>query len=919
MHVVSGEDRPFVGRQHERELLTGLVSGTGGAVVVRGEAGVGKTALLERVAATVPRVLRVRGVESEASLPFAVAADLLLPLRDVFERLPEVQRDALEVSLSLVPGAVASPLAACAGALGVLTAAGERQPLLVVVDDFQWVDPPSQQLLLFVARRLAWEGVFVALAVRDQPGSYALALDLPTVALEGLSARECRELVAALGVDVPPRVLDRIVERTGGNPLAVVETVSASPSVLLHDAGPGAPAPERPVLGPVLHRTWSRVVDALPERTRVALCVVAASGAPGDVAEVLAALGGSLDDLFDAQHAGLVRVLPGGLRLRHPLLRQVVEERVPRDVLGLVHRTLADRATGHQRAWYLAAPLTAPDDAAADDLVAAVSAEPVRFGPAARSWHRAAELTSDPRRAADRLLAAAARAHAAGEAHPALSWCDEALALRADPAFAADVEVVRSRARAALGDPLHAAEGLVRAAVAVLPVDSSRAAALHVEAALSAVTAGDVRRAVALVRRADEIRPAGEVPPAAEVVAATALLLDGRAAEAAARLRAVASFAELADPVHDQLPLVLLARCSAWLEDAEGARPVLGRVLEAGRRAGAPVALPLALAHRAELGWWSGHWAAAATDAGEGLRWAEEMAQTDVVGRLLSTLGRLDAARGDAASSRRRIERARRAAGGADVELLRTHVPAVLGLAALGEGDPDTAARHLGLAWEHAGETGWRHPGVALFVGDLVESLIRTGEAERARDVLTVLEERADATGLAHPAAVAARGRGALSDDADTAEEHFARATTLHSRLPTPFERARTLLCRAETLRRLRRPLAARSPLREALATFQDLGARPWAARAETELAATGARADVGGDTGRTGLEVLTPQEFQTARAVADGMNNTEAAAALFISRKTVEAHLTRTYRKLGIRSRTELTRRFASPARAQA
>ena len=324
---------------------------------------------------------------------------------------------------------------------------------------------------------------------------------------------------------------------------------------------------------------------------------------------------------------------------------------------------------------------------------------------------------------------------------------------------------------------------------------------------------------------------------------------------------------------------------------------------------GAPAILSLALGLSSELGWWTGRWATAYADATEALQWAEEMNQPGLIGHALSQLSRIAAARGDRERCEEHVERARQDVEPHGVGCLAVYNAAALGLCALSCGDLTTAIDHLERAWDAAQAAGLGNPNVVPFAGDLAEALARAGAAERAEQVLAWLQERADATGLVYPQAAAARARGILARDPAEAEAWFARAHSAYQRQPMPFEQARTLLCQGEALRRARRPAASRRPLRHALTIFNSLGARPWAARAMIELDATGARADTRNTASASALDSLSPQELQVARAVGRGLNNVEAAAALFVSRKTVEAHLTRAYRKLGVRSRTELTR----------
>ncbi|WP_214369825.1 helix-turn-helix transcriptional regulator [Pseudonocardia sp. H11422] len=913
--------RPFVGREIQRRLLRQLLHTEhpdGRAVaLVAGAVGVGKTALLEHVATTTPgRTLWVRGVKTEAALPFAVVAELLCPLRPFFDRVPEAQRAALEVCVALRAGAAATvSLHACVGTLTVLTAAGAQQRLLVLVDDLHWVDPESRQILLFVARRLRSERVAMLLAVRDHPGVEASLVDLATLRLEGLTVEEGRALVSNLGTDVSAAVLEELVEQTGGNPLAITETVRSTSPAVLQGSGVDFAGPS---IGPSLQRVWSAALDLLPEPTRTALCVVAASRSsrPSDLEPALTALGLGLADLDPAERIGAIETSDADVRLRPTLLRPILLQVTPLAVRRRVLRALADHSDGDLRPWYAAACLRGPDDVVADGLATAASAArgQGRYLVAARTWARAAELTVRPSARAERLLAAATDAHLAGAYHPALSWCDDAVTLRSDPLFVADVELVRGRTQTWLGHLPRAVDDLVRAADAVRPFDVLRAAALYAEAAHPCGMEGRVDEMAAIVSRSERVQPAAaERPVGIPAMGAVAAAMAGRSDDARRRLARIGRPATDHQALWNLQPLAMVGQARVWLEQFGAARSALGSVLDAAHRAGVASVLAPAYAARSELDWWTGLWTAACADGLDALARAEHLRQPASVAHALVALGRLDAARGDIALCQQRMYRLRREAGPHGMSWVSVHAPSVLGLCALGTGDHDAAVQYLVRAGRAASDGGLGGTNVVPFGGDLVEACIRASEFHRAREVLGWLEERAAATGLVYPAAAAARCHGLLAQDLGTAADAFARAAALHRRCPVPFESARTRLCEGETLRRLRRPAAARPPLREALAVFEALGARPWAARAEAELAATGVRTEPGpGDD--ADVRNLTPQEAQIARSVSEGLNNAEVAAALFVSRKTVEAHLTRVYRKLGVRSRTELARLLARP-----
>ena len=919
-------DGRLVGRARERRLLDGLIEsaeGGGAAVVIAGEAGVGKTALLMHVADVAVerglRVLKGRGEESEAVLAFATLADLLRPSRKMFAQLPQTQRQALEVCLALSDGPAAGPLAACAGALGVLGSAADEQPLAVLVDDFQWVDPESRQVLLFAARRLAAERIVMLFAVRDEPGAQQPERGLPVLRVGGLSVAECAELARGLGSDISGPALRSLVELTGGNPLAVLENLAGAAY------GMGAFEPGRLMLGAALENAWGQVFEELPEDTRHALFVVVTDAVSGG-SHVEAALGTlrlSLGSLAPAERRGLVRTADGQIQLRHPLMRPVVVGRTPLWVRTGAYRALAGASGGHLRAWYLAAAASGPDDAAAGALAAAAVDARQRsgYGASARTWRRAAELTADHGVRATRLLRAATDAYLAGDSAAAVAWSQEALALCHAPVFVAEAELILGRARTWAGDPLPAFDGLVRAAAAIRLANPAGAAALLAEAALPAAMTGRGHLVRQVVAQVEELWEDSGGPSAGAGASLTVLAMVAGAFVAAGDLDHAARYqfrAETllpsADLTAEQHGAAFLAQADIWTERYEQSRLCLSAVVDCGRRRGVPAILSLALGLSAELGWWTGRWDSAYADATEGLQWAEELNQVGLIGHALSQLSRIAAARGDRERCHEHVERARQDVEPRGVGCLTVCNAAALGLCALGCGDLTTAIDHLERAWEAGRAAGLGNPNSVPFAGDLAEALARAGAAERAEEVLAWLQDRADATGLVYPRAAAARARGIISTDPAEASRWFrASLAALTGDCPMPFERARTELALGEALRRARRPAEARDPLSRAAQRFERLGARVWAERARAELGAAGGKPPASPGRAASDIDSLSPQELQVARAAARGLNNLEIAGQLFISRKTVEAHLSRTYRKLNVRSRTEMARLLLS------
>lgn len=908
----------ILGRARERRLIDGLLAAVGrqgAALVLRGEPGVGKTALLDYAAATATgaHVLRLWGVESETTLPFAALADLVLPLRKHLTSVPEAQRSALEVCLALSEGCAAGPYPACAGTLSLLAAAGEARPLVVLVDDLQWIDPSSAQALLFVARRLVAERVAMILTVRADRADASARSGLPSVEVTGLDAELSAQLLREHGFDdIARHVLRDLVAWTAGNPLALLEA-----GALLSPARRAGvePLTDLPPPSQHLEQAWSRRLAVLPDRAQDALSVVAASRSASVpvLAAALTAAGLDLADLSPAQEAGILRPDGDAVEFRHPLLRPVVLSRTPLATRLRTYRALAEVAPKDLRPWYLAAAISGPDEHIADSLadLAADAARRGGYGPAARAWRRAAELTPDEKTRAPRLLRAAENAYLGGMPSApdwALDAARTAHAIGPLPALEADAALLRGRILTWTGHVDRAHRLLVHAAEQAARTDPGRAAALFAEAALPAVHDGRLDDALAHARRSHTLAAQTASPSARQpVLLAEICLLTGDIRQGRELLDAVhPRLAEL-DTARDRQTLVRAGQCRTWLEDDAQAATILTAVIDGARLRGDPVTLAQALLPRSELDTWSGQWAAAYADAAESLRWAEELGHANAACHGLVCLARIDAARGDRALCDDHISRLRRDIGPLSIAGIELFEAAVLGFEHLTHGEYELAVAHLERAWDLRRRFGLSHPSVAPFAADLAEAHIRSGNPDRAEAVAAWLAERADATDLSWPAAAAARCRGLLARGAADAETAFKQAKVAHLDRGAPFERARTLLCEGEVLRRFRRPSEARSALLAAHAAFERLGARPWAHRAAAELAAAGIKPNASAPL--PSLDLLTPQELQIARSIAGGQSNTEAAGALYLSRKTVEAHLTRIYRKLNIRSRADLAR----------
>ncbi|MBM2614005.1 AAA family ATPase [Actinoplanes sp. LDG1-06] len=901
-----------VGRGRECRVLDALldaVTARGAALMLWGDPGVDKTTLLDYTAARAGGpVLRARGVESEAVLPYATLADLLVPLRRHFRDIPAVQREALEGCLALADNDAPNPYAVCAAALNVLAAAAETGPVVLLVDDLHWVDQSSQRVLLFIARRLGSERVALVLSARDD-AELRGRCDVPALDVAGLSAADCALLLGRHGLTAGPHVAEMLAEHTGGNPLALLEWAgSLRPAQLAGDE----PIAAEPVPGSPVEDAWLAGIGRLPERTRAALAVLGSSR-PSAVAlleSALAGLGLGLADLAPAEAAAIVLTDGASYEFRHPLLRSAVLRQTSLADRRAAYAALAAVSDGATRAWYRASGATGPDDEIAAELAAAAREARRRSGydAASQAWHRAAELTAAPAARAELLYQAASDALLGGAAARCVAWCDEALAVVTEPLMRADVEQLRGRVRTWLGQTAAAHDDLVAAAAAVRPHDPGRACALLSEAALPAAMDGDVATSV---RRGEEsvalAAQEGLTTVRPLITHGQALIVAGRVAQGRAGLDRAAELIAAADPVADQQMVAMVGQSYGYCEQPALGRRMITLVVDAARRHSVPSVLPIALGARSEIDRWAGRWAAAEADATESLRWAEELGQTSAIGFSLACLSHLDALRGERARCEDRIARARRDIGPYGVGCLDTYFTQILGLSALAYGDYDGATAQLEQTLSLVRKQGLGNPRIIPFAADLVEAHVRAGRPELAAEPLEWLTTAAELTGMTWPAAALARCRGLLATGAEEAGRWFAEAGALHRRGEEPFEQARTLLCYGEAVRRFRRPAAARAALMAAHATFESLGAVPWTRRAAAELAAAGQRGLP--DVVPSALALLSPQEVQVARAIARGMNNAEAAGALFVSRKTVEAHLTRVYRKLGVRSRTDLTR----------
>ncbi|MEA2387030.1 MAG: hypothetical protein QOJ22_1204, partial [Thermoleophilaceae bacterium] len=906
----------LVGRLEERgkvdELLEKGRAGISGALVVHGDPGIGKSTLLDYLVARAEgfTVLRAHPLEAEVELPFAGLSDLLRPLLPLLDRLPAQQAGALSGALALGPATPGDRFAVAAATLSMLAVGAEAAPLLVAVDDAHWLDGPSREALLFAARRLGREGVLVVLATRDRPWLEATGID--RLEMRRLTDDEAGTLIDASRRAVSARVRERLIGDTDGNPLAILEALD-----LLNDAqldGTELIAGPLPV-GDELAQGFARKLEPLPPDTQAALLVAAASDT-GDLREIagaLTTLGLEQEALAPAVREGLIAFQSTLVEFSHPLVRSAVYHTADPTDRHAAHRALALRlspAAVDRIAWHLASAAGAPDEEVAALLEATAQTAQVRLGyaSAALAYETAARLSPTD---ADRVrrTMAAAQAHWLGS-NPARA--DELLVAllpsAADPALRADIQLMRAGALFYVAPVGELYTLLATEAERIASIDPARAAGMLCQAAGCCLMAGELTLSIETARRALALaQPLGG--PLAAVAASVLggnLVFRGEIEEATAILEPMLPMLDAVDPLGEGgQHLALTAQRLSFLEDFERAERTLDRVIDAARVASAPSLLPFPLAVMAEHQLRRGRVAAAHAAAAESVRLASETGQSAEAFSLV-TLARVEAVLGLEDQCREHVARGRAVARKVGAATIEWYAESVLGLLDLSLGNLEEAYAHTVEAARLERRIDVGLPVIVPLRPDLIEAAIRLGRLDDAARELDLLEHQARATGVVWAAATAARCRGLMDDEASY-EATFAEALTLHGD-NSPWERARTELCLGQRRRRSRRRADARASLRSALATFETLGAEPWAEQARKELRATGLTVTPNGD---PTLRDLTAQELQVALIIAKGATTKQAAASLFLSPKTIEFHLRNTYRKLGLSSRTELVRRI--------
>jgi DNA-binding CsgD family transcriptional regulator len=900
------------GREQEcrriEELIGAACDGNGGVLVLHGEIGIGKSALLDRAATQADGLLVLRGSggPSQAELPFAALHQLLRPLLGRLDRLPEPQADALRSAFGLMPLQPVDRLLVALGALTLLSEAAEQQPILCLVDDGQWLDEPSAETVWFLAKRLATEKIAMLIAVRpDGLDRYPGAPELPVTGLEPAAAAE---FLAERHPELSAQVRARVIAETSANPLALSELPTAMTS--------GQQAGIESLIGPLpvpdcIRQHYLNQLDRLPEATRLILLAAAADN-DGELTVVLrAARSLNVDPtaLDAAESAGLVRIADNstGPRVvfRHPLVRAAVYSAGTYSQRAAVHRAIAymvdPELDPDRRAWHLAASASQPDDAVAAELEHSALRAQQRGAPAtaATALERSARLTTSVVVKARRLVTAAQAAYAAGQPARAAALADEAEQMTDD--FVVRARACHLRAGIAFdrGSPATLHAPLLANAASVAPEHPELAAALLIDAVKNAWFINDPDSALEASAALQGVSLPPNSPQRSTV--ATVLGLADRLEVLRGTRSTLAHQCEPQEP-SEPLALVLSALASLALGDDIAALQASEAGVRSCRSLGQTALLVIALQVQATAELLIGRHRFARATASEALQLASVLGQDNRISHLRAILAWLDALAGDEGSCR---DLAAAAIGHAEP----LGIAPTLGLARwatglldLGLGHPERTLEQWQLG--HGG-----HPILSVrLTPDLVEAAARAGRSDEVKPEVDQLTAWAAASRLPWAHAVDARCRAVLASDDLVAAALFEEALACHeaadrSGPPRPFDRARTQLLYGEWLRRKRRRTEARAPLHAAQQTFEQLGATLWANRAGSELRAAGSQVTAG----KPAVARLTAQELQVVRLAGAGLSNREIGAQLFISPRTVGYHLHKSFAKLGVRSRVEL------------
>lgn len=889
-----------MGRESERRVLEQLVAGArigqAGVLVITGEPGVGKTALLDHAAgcATGMGVLRAAGSESEREIPFGALHQVLRPALDRIDDIPAPQAQALSAALALRPGATGDRFAVGAATLSLLCRSAEDRPVAILLDDLHLFDRPSAAALAFAARRLVADPIVLLATSRTSE------LALPELPLSGIDLAAAGELIShhALAA-VSPDLVARLHRATAGNPLALIELAGAADRL---DSSPAAPLP----VSAALADAFATRARSLGEAGRDALTVAAVVGSDlRVVAGACQLLGVDIDALAEAEGAGLIRIVDGRVEFRHPLVRAAVYGNAAPERRRSIHRAVADALGPHEpdrHAWHLAEAALGPDARVAELLAQAAKRAHERSAHdvAAAAFERAARLSPDVDRHALLCVTAAESAWLAGSEPRATALLADAGVLT-EPRVRLRALELRGMIAARTGS-LSESRDILRAAAGEAPDADSRVVLLA-DAVSACFYLGDITTAVELAGELESLLEQVRTPRArglGQIAAGVARILANRGG--ANQIRAAAELLGASGELrqdHRRLPWLMIG--PLFLRDSDTGDE-LRRIVRETRADAAVGTLPSLLFLVARDEATTNQWVRAEATYDEAIRLARETGQNTELAMCLAGLAWLQARLGGEAQCRALVAEALPICRARDIHVGRIWSLFALGELELGLGDPRKALAHLDELDTLLGTLGLTDPDLSP-APELADALARLGMHDDAWRAARRFRSAAATKGQPWAMARAERTIGLLSDDPDFAT-HFEASLGFHANTLDDFETARTRLAYGARPRRSRQRVAARPQLRAALATFEELRAVRWADLAAVELAATG---EAIRRREPSGVQTLTPQELQVSLLLAEGRTTREVAAALFLSPKTVEYHLRKVYTKLGIRSRAEL------------
>ena len=868
----------LVGREPERRAIQSLVAGArvgqSAALVLTGEAGIGKTALLDdaETSAAGMQILRATGTESEYEVPFGALLQLLRPALAHLDRIPSPQAGALASALALRPGTSDDRFAIGAATLSLLSRFAEDRAVVVLIDDAHLLDLPSAQAITFAARRLSADPIAVLAAVREGAAGPFTGEDLPALHIGGLSLAATGDLLVASGRRLSDTGVARLYDLTGGNPLAVTEL--ADEVDRLDPAPFGTPVP----VPASLARAFARRIDRLSEAARITVLVAAAGGGDLDVvSRACRQLEVDLSALEEAEDAGLLRVVDDSIVFRHNLVRSAVYSDAAPTTRRAVHRALAEALPAHdtdRRAWHLGEATLGPDEGIARTLAAVAASARRRSAHAVASgaFERAAHLSPDALDRIDRFMAAAESAWQAGIGDRALALLDQASALRPRSDVRAGIAGLRGRIAARTGSVEEARDQLVTAGKDVADADPDTAVLLLADAILACFFLGDtatVVEAAALIDRLVERAVTERAILVGALAGGMAGVLAGHAGGPERIRRAVRHIVPTPLLVEDPGVAPWLVLGPLFLRESGTGRDLVQTVVDSLRRRSMVGGLPFLLFHIGRDQATTDRWDVAELTYTEGIHLAREAGQAADLAACLAGLAWLEARQGREAGCREHADEAAFLCSSRHIALFQCWSLFALGELELGLGRLDAAIDRFHRLEARLGDLGIVDVDLSP-APELVDALMRIGRDDEAHEAAARYSSRALAKGQPWALARAARAVALTCPD-DEIDQHFGIALDSHARTLDSFELARTQLSYGERLRRARRRVDARPHLRSSLATLEALGAAPWADQAAGELRATGETAQ---RRGASALDGLTAQELQVARMLAGGAHD---------------------------------------------